>query len=216
MSSSFNRSAQRTASALGHGAQPESCIDPITIAGYILVRLRSIVSRVVSPSDVAVVTCGSIHAGESANTIPDYADLKLNIRAYDVKVQNEVISAVKRIIRAECEASSVERDPDIVATNSFPLTSNDSEVVDGVLRAWRNIFGNIVCCQERKVASEDLPNVAKPRNIPYAVWFLEGTDRAIWDDAMARGMPGLIPRNRSSKFAPVINQHCAQELMQWQ
>lgn len=188
----------------GHGAQPESCNDPIVIASYVVVRLQSIVSRVVSPSDTAVVTCGSIHAGESGNSIPDHADLKLNIRTYDANVRDKVVSAIKKIITAECEASGVEKEPEIKATDSFPLTDNDSEVVDRIQRAWKNSFGDKVHWQERKTASEDLPNLAKPRKIPYAVWFLGGTDAGLWDDAMARGMPELIPRNHSPKFAPVI------------
>ena len=188
----------------GHGAQPESCIDPIVIAGYIIVRLQSIVSRLVSPSDIAVVTCGSIHAGESGNTIPDHTDLKLNIRTYDTDVRDKVMSAVKKIIRAECEASGVEREPEITATGSFPLTDNDPEIVDKLLANWKNIFGDKIHYQERKVASEDLPNLAKAMNIPYAVWFLGGTDCATWDDAMECGRPELIPRNHSPKFAPVI------------
>lgn len=188
----------------GHGAQPEFCIDPIIIAGYIIVRLQSIVSRVISPSDIAVVTCGSVHAGESANTIPDHADLKLNIRTYDTEVRDKVISAVKQIIKAECEASGVEKEPEITAAGSFPLTDNDSGVVDKILANWKNTFGDKVHYQERKTASEDLPNLAISKKIPYAVWFLGGTDRATWDDAMARGMPELIPHNHSPKFAPVI------------
>ena len=188
----------------GHGAQPEFCIDPIVIAGHIIVRLQTIVSRVISPSDTAVVTCGSIHAGESANTIPDHADLKLNIRSYDTEVRAKVISAVKRIIKAECEASGVEKEPEISAIGGFPLTDNNPEVVNKLLATWKECFGDKIKCQERKVASEDLPNLAISRNIPYAVWFLGGTDGKLWDDAMARGMPELIPHNHSSKFAPVI------------
>ncbi|MCJ1382413.1 hypothetical protein MMC17_005526 [Xylographa soralifera] len=188
----------------GHAAQPESCIDPIVIASCIVVRLQSIVSREVAPSDTAVITCGSIHAGESANTIPDHADLKLNIRTFDVAVRNKVISAVKRVISSECRASGVEKEPEITTSSSFPLTDNNSEVVSRVKAAWACTFGDKVHFQDRKASSEDLPNLATSHNIPYAVWFFGGTDAATWDDAMGRGAPELIPRNHSAFFAPAI------------
>jgi hippurate hydrolase len=47
----------------GHGASPESTIDPIVIAARLIVDLQSIVSREVKPIEPAVVTVGSIHGG---------------------------------------------------------------------------------------------------------------------------------------------------------
>ena len=60
---------------------PHRCIDPIVIAAHIIVRLQTVVSREVAPDDIAVLTVGSIHAGEKENIIPDQAMLKINIRA---------------------------------------------------------------------------------------------------------------------------------------
>ncbi len=45
----------------GHGARPESAIDPIVIAARLVVSLQTIVSRENSPFDPAVVTVGTIH-----------------------------------------------------------------------------------------------------------------------------------------------------------
>jgi amidohydrolase len=95
----------------GHGAQPESAIDPIVITSYIIVRLQSIVSRDIAPSDMVVITCGSIHAGKTENIIPDHLDLKLNVRTFDQQVRKKVLERVKCIINAECEASKVPKAP---------------------------------------------------------------------------------------------------------
>ncbi|MCJ1240347.1 hypothetical protein MMC14_008349 [Varicellaria rhodocarpa] len=188
----------------GHGAQPEGCIDPVLIGSYVIVRLQSIISRIVAPSEMAVLTCGSFHAGETPNTIPDHADLQINIRTYDLMVRQKIIYTMKQIIKAECEASGVEREPTITATSSFPLTVNNDELVRTLESTWKGIFGDRLHDQDRKAASEDLPNLATPQNIPYAVWFLGGTDSATWDNAMALGKPESIPRNHSNIFAPVI------------
>lgn len=188
----------------GHGAQPEGTIDPIVIASYIIVRLQSIVSRDIAPSDMAVVTCGSIHAGETENIIPDHLDFKLNIRTFDLQVRKKVLERVKRIITSECEASNVPKPPQITATTSFPVTNNNTEVVERLRNSWQDYFGDNLQRQEPKAASEDLPNLADTHGIPYAVWFCGGTDAEKWDDAMRRKKPELIPRNHSGQFAPVI------------
>ena len=54
----------------GHGARPETTIDPIVIAARTVLSLQTIVSREVSPFDSAVVTVGAIHAGTKNNIIP--------------------------------------------------------------------------------------------------------------------------------------------------
>ncbi|OBT38466.1 hypothetical protein VE00_11174 [Pseudogymnoascus sp. WSF 3629] len=81
----------------GHGSAPQTCIDPIVIGASIVTRLQSIVSREVMPGEVAVVSCGSIQAGHTANIIPDQLDLKLNVRTYNEKTRDHVVSAIKRI-----------------------------------------------------------------------------------------------------------------------
>ena len=66
----------------GHGAMPQHTIDPVVLAAMIVVRLQTVVSRVVAPADTAVLTVGSIQAGTVSNLIPDHATLQLNLRSY--------------------------------------------------------------------------------------------------------------------------------------
>ncbi|KAK0124122.1 hypothetical protein ONS95_009105 [Cadophora gregata] len=188
----------------GHGAQPESSIDPIVIASYIIVRLQSIVSRDIAPSDVAVITCGSIHAGEAENIIPDFLDFKLNIRTFNSQVRKKVLERVKQIITAECEASNVPEPPQITVRTTFPVTDNNVAIVERLRNTWQPCFGDSLQIDVPKAASEDLPNLANPHNIPYAVWFCGGTDAEKWDDAARRNQLDQIPRNHSGLFAPVI------------
>src|SRR6185437_13602296 len=46
-----------------HGSMPQSSIDPVIMAAAIVVRLQTIVSREVAPTDAVVVTVGSLQAG---------------------------------------------------------------------------------------------------------------------------------------------------------
>jgi amidohydrolase len=189
----------------GHGSQPQFCVDPILISSYIIVRLQSIVSRMVAPLDTAVVTCGSIHAGSGENSIPDSAELKINVRTYDPTTRESVLKALKDIIRAECASAGAPREPDIKPTTQFPLTENDEHLADLLKESFVDFFGEAkVEVMEKLAGSEDVSNLARPNKTPYAFWFWGGTDADKWDDAEKNGLLQLIPRNHSSKFGPVI------------
>lgn len=188
----------------GHGSQPENCIDPIVIASSIVVRLQTVVSRVVAPSDTVVVTCGSFHGGESENAIPDEVELKLNIRTQSENVRKRVIEAVKRIIKAECEAGGCTQQPDIEPTSRFPLTESDPKIVDKLRDAFKPVFGDIPSTSGMVSGSEDFSDLSTPHDIPYAFWFFGGTDEKKWDDAVKNDTVNLLPHNHSAKFAPVI------------
>lgn len=53
------------------------------MAAYTATRLQTIVSREIAPGDPAVVTVASIRAGEAENVIPEFSELKVNVRTFD-------------------------------------------------------------------------------------------------------------------------------------
>src|SRR6201998_3384574 len=88
-----------------HGSMPEASIDPVVMAASTVMRLQTIVSREVAPTDSAVVTIGVLQAGTKENVIPDEALIKLNVRTFDQGVRTHVPSAIKRISHAQVEGS---------------------------------------------------------------------------------------------------------------
>ena len=91
----------------GHGASPESTIDPIVIAAKLVVDLQTIVSREVKPIDPAVVTVGSIHGGTKHNIISDECRLQLTLRSLSPEVRQQLRDAVRR--KAMAAAASAGR-----------------------------------------------------------------------------------------------------------
>src|SRR5579864_7738541 len=65
-----------------HGSMPQASIDPVVMAASTVLRLQTVVSREVAPSDAAVVTVGALQAGTKENVIPDEAVIKLNVRTF--------------------------------------------------------------------------------------------------------------------------------------
>jgi hippurate hydrolase len=125
-----------------HGSMPESSVDPVVLAAATVLRLQTIVSREVAPSQAAVVTIGALQAGTKDNVIPDEALLKLNVRTFDEAVRTHVLDAIKRIVEAEATASGTPKPPVITMTEHYPLTVNDRPRTARVAAALREQFGD--------------------------------------------------------------------------
>lgn len=188
----------------GHGSAPQSCIDPIVIGAAIVTRLQSIVSREVTPGELAVVTCGSIHAGHKANIIPDQLDLKLSVRTYDADTRARVIAGIKRIVEAECAAAGAVETPSVDIVSSTPATINDEATVRALQETFGAYFGENLVDSEPIAASEDFSLLATAVGAPYVMWTYGGVDDKTWADAVARGTVNELPSNHSPFFAPCI------------
>jgi metal-dependent amidase/aminoacylase/carboxypeptidase family protein len=151
-----------------------------------------------------VLTCGSIHGGDTENIIPDEVKFKINIRTYDQTVREKVLKSMRQIIYSECEASQTPKPPSITSISQFPLTDNDQATVNALRGTFQEYFGDSLSEQEILPGSEDVSNLARPNNTPYAYWFFGGTSAKQWDDAERKNTTSLLPRNHSSRFAPAI------------
>ena len=59
-----------------HGAMPELGVDPIIIASHIVIALQELHARELAMADDAVLTIGTMQAGDANNIIPDTAVLR--------------------------------------------------------------------------------------------------------------------------------------------
>lgn len=188
-----------------HGSMPQLSIDPVVLAAAIVIRLQAIVSREVAPGEFAVVTVGRLTAGTKSNIIPDRAVIELNIRAYDGGTQKQLIDAVERVVRGECEASGAPSEPEFELYDAYPLTSNDPDVTETVAAAFAEYFRDRVFTVPRLSASEDFSIIPAALGVPYTYWALGGIDSDQWRMAEAAGrIASDIPANHSPKFAPVV------------
>ncbi|CAM2940274.1 amidohydrolase [Prescottella defluvii] len=188
-----------------HGSMPQESVDPVVMAAATVMRLQTVVSRTVAPTDTVVVTVGALQAGTKANVIPDRAELKLNIRTYDPDVRTRVLDAITRIVEAESEASNAPRAPEISPIDSFPVLVNDADAVARTTAAFRTRFGDDnVIDPGAGAASEDVGVFATASGAPICYWILGGADPEIFAKAAASGTAPDLPPNHSPYYAPVI------------
>jgi amidohydrolase len=139
-----------------HGSMPQASVDPVVMAASTVLRLQTIVSREVAPTDAVVLTVGSLQAGTKENVIPDEAIIKLNVRTFDEDVRSRVLSAIERIVNAEAEASRAPTKPEITPLDRYASVKNDSEATGRIADAFRSHFpADRVLETKPTTASED-------------------------------------------------------------
>ena len=188
----------------GHGSMPQNTVDPVVLAASIVLRLQTVVSREISPSQTAVLTIGSSRAGTKSNVIPDTAVLQLNLRSYDQQTRQQMRSAIDRIVRAECQAAGSPREPDFQVLDTFPLTDNDPDTTARVAAAFDAHFGDRATTWPQQTASEDFSDIPHATGTPYSYWAIGGTDPQTYRAAQKAGrVQQDIPANHSPHFLPV-------------
>ena len=189
-----------------HGSMPQSSIDPVVMAAATVIRLQTIVSREVAPTDAVVVTVGSLQAGAKENVIPDEAIIKVNVRTFDEDVRQRVLAAIERIVNAEAEASRAPKKPEITPLDRYALVKNDPEATKRAVDAFRSHFPvDRVRDTQPTTASEDFGSFGTEWLVPSVFWFVGGTDPETYAKAKKSGTIADIPTNHNPRFAPVIH-----------
>jgi hippurate hydrolase len=189
-----------------HGSQPHTSIDPVVMAAATVLRLQTIVSREIAPSEPAVLTIGALQAGTKENIIPDEATIKLNLRTYGEDTRAAILRSIERICRAEAEASGAEKPPRLTPINRYPLTENDPAATETVAAALRAELGDAVqLAPQPASASEDFSAFGRAWSVPSVFWFVGGTDPAAYAQAVREKAVSRIPSNHSPRFAPAIH-----------
>lgn len=184
---------------------PQATVDPVVLAAMIVIRLQTVVSREVAPTDSAVLTIGRIEAGTKSNIIGDHAVLELNLRAFSEQTRGRVLDAIRRIVTAECQASGSPMDPDFELFDHYPATVNDSTVTERVRAAFDDFFRERSCELPLQAASEDFSDIPTALGTPYCYWGIGGADPDTYHQAVSAGRASEdIPVNHSPAFAPVI------------
>jgi len=188
----------------GHGSMPQNTIDPVVLAAMIVIRLQTVVSREITPTQTAVLTVGSSQAGTTSNVIPDHAVLQLNLRSYSQQTRQRMLDAIRRIVRAECQAAGSPQDPDFQTLDSYPLTDNDADTTRRVAAAFGTYFGDGALRWDQQTASEDFSIIPRAAGIPYTYWAIGGTDPQTYRTAEKDGHLDDLPANHSPHFLPVL------------
>ena len=186
----------------GHGAKPETTIDPVVIAARTIVALQTIVAREVKPGEPAVVTVGYLQAGTKNNIIPDQAEMGLTVRTYQPEIRKQILAAITRITKAEAAAAGAQREPSIENYEAADAVYNDPALAGRLQGVLAKALGkeNVVSSAPLMV-SEDYSDFVNA-GIPSFYFQLGGAEPQRYAQAKASG--DNLPSNHSSLFAPDV------------
>jgi amidohydrolase len=122
----------------GHGSEPHKVIDPIYIAGHVILGLHGIISRRLDPFDAAVVSIGSIHGGETDNVIPERVKISGTIRYLKPEVKEQIHSEIRRALEI---AKTMGGDFELKIEFGCPSVSNDPALVDLLREVTSELLG---------------------------------------------------------------------------
>jgi hippurate hydrolase len=184
----------------GHGAMPQTTVDPIVIAARTVLSLQTIVSRELDPRDPAVITVGSIHGGTKHNIIPDQVHLQLTVRSYKPETRKHLLAAIERIARAESEAGRAPKPPLVEFSDASDSVYNDPKLTERVVAALsRRLGDDKVVEMPPKMVAEDFSEYGKA-GVPTMMFFVGAVNPAKYQEAKASGV--RLPSLHSSQFAP--------------
>jgi hippurate hydrolase len=139
----------------GHGAIPQSAVDPVVAGAAIVMALQSIVSRNVPPLHAGIVTVGAFLAGDAPNVIPGEAELRLTVRALRPEVRDLLERRITEIATQQAAVFGATAEVDYI--RRYPVLNNhpaETAFCQQVVRDWLGDDG-LIANAEPVTASED-------------------------------------------------------------
>lgn len=190
----------------GHGGYPHTAKDVVVLASSIVMRLQTIVSRVISPFEPAVVSVCSINGGASHNILPDQVELKLTVRCLSVPVYRKILAEIKQICEGEAIASGLPEELFPVVTERGFFTKpviNDPALKDKLQLAFEQTLGKNKVRQEPCYTfGEDFSSYGLDGKIPLGFVWLGSVNPKQFDENLQPKSTETYPPLHSSAFNP--------------
>ncbi|HOP93475.1 MAG TPA: amidohydrolase [Acetivibrio thermocellus] len=154
----------------GHAAQPNKCVNPISIGANIINMFSSIIPKTLSPFKSAVLSVTCFEAGNTYNVIPSQAIIKGTVRAFDRETHNVIYNKMYSVIASLTSAEGADFSFDY--NLGYPPVVNNAEIAKLVANAAKKIVGddNVVENPEPSMLAEDFSYYAL--KIPGAIFNL--------------------------------------------
>jgi hippurate hydrolase len=119
----------------------------------LVMELQTIVSRRLSPSDVAVVSVTELVTDGLRNALPGHARILGDARSYSPAVSARIEEEMRRITRGIAESYAI--DSTVVYKREFVPLVNDAEVTQEAVLAAQDVSTHVNGSAEAITASED-------------------------------------------------------------
>jgi hippurate hydrolase len=139
----------------GHAARPHAGTEVLVAACALVTNLQTIVSRRLSPADIAVVSVTELITDGTRNALPGQARILGDARSFRPEVSAEIERQMRIIAEGTALAHNVEAS--IGYTREFVPLVNDAALSEEMLAAAREVLGDgqVATAREPVTGSED-------------------------------------------------------------
>lgn len=123
----------------GHGAMPETFIDPVLITCHMILALQQIVSRIANPKIPSVLSFGRVEALGATNVIPNEVKIQGTFRTLDEAWRSKAHEKMLQIAHGIVEGMGGELDFEI--RKGYPFLKNEPELTARSMDAAREYLG---------------------------------------------------------------------------
>ena len=151
-----------------HGAYPHTGVDPIFILAQVINAVHGIRARRIDPTEPAVISIGTVHAGQANNVIPHAVEITGTIRSCDNEIRQQLREELERAIAVACALGG---DYELAISEGYPMTYNDPEVAEVVRQTAEDLLGPEALHPAKPImGAEDFSYMA--REVPGAMFTL--------------------------------------------
>jgi len=193
----------------GHGSSPHLAKDPILMTAHAITQYQSIVARAISPQEAAVITVGSVQAGNAGNVIPEEAVLKLSLRWFNPEVRETMVRGIRSVNESIARAYGMPEDrlPTLTEKSGTTPMVNDAAVIDRINPQLANLVGanRLITTFPGTTGSEDVHLLkGDNQNIQFGFAFVGIAEPALFAQAQTEGK--LVPfSNHNPNFQVDLN-----------
>jgi len=120
-----------------HGAAPHTGSDALAVAVQIYNNIQTMLNRQFHPMYTYLCNIGKLEAGTAQNVVADYAIMQGTIRAFNMKVDNKIITNIERIARNAAEEYGARAE--VTAPLKSVVLYNDPQISHLVLKAMEKV-----------------------------------------------------------------------------
>jgi hippurate hydrolase len=139
----------------GHAARPHAGNETLIAACALVTNLQTIVSRRLSPADIAVVSVTELITDGTRNALPGLARILGDARSFRPQVSAEIERQMRIVAEGTALAHNVAAE--VGYTREFVPLVNDEALAREALAAAESVFGvqNVATAREPATGSED-------------------------------------------------------------
>ncbi len=156
----------------GHGAMPNTGVDPIAISASIIENIQTLISREISPVRPGVISVCQINGGSAFNVIPGEVTMKGTARFIHQKEREEISNRFEEMCRKIAESRNAELEFEY--EYGYPPLVNPAEFTNFFKECAQDLLNNedVIQLEEPIMGGEDMAYYL--REVPGTFFFLGG------------------------------------------